>query len=65
MRYILPRKERKKQSRERYENLSIQEKEEIDNNGVNNAKSSLKMKNKGWLNTEKNIINWVKTLHND
>lgn len=65
MRYILPREERKKQSREGYENLSIQEKEEIDNNGVNNAKSSLKMKNKGWLNTEKNIINWVKTLHND
>ena len=65
MRYILPREEGKKQSRERYENLSIQEKEEIDNNGVNNAKSSLKMKNKGWLNTEKNIINWVKTLHND
>ena len=47
MRYILPREERKKQSREGYENLSIQEKEEIDNNGVNNAKSSLKMKNKG------------------
>ena len=65
MHYILPREERKKQSRERYENLSIQEKEEIDNNGVNNAKSSLKMKNKDWLNTEKNITNWVKTLHND
>ena len=43
-------------ARERYQNLSKEEKEIIDNMVVNVKKISLETKNKNLLSTEKNII---------
>ena len=49
------KKQLQKKARERYQNLSKEEKEKI-NMVVNNTKIYQKMKNKSWLSTEKILI---------
>ena len=53
-----------KETRERYQSLSKEEKEKkTHKRGVSNIKNSLKVKNKDWLSVERNITKWEKTLH--
>ena len=47
-------------------NISVflkKKKKKSNNMGVNDTKISQKMKNKGWLDIEKNITRWGKTPH--
>ena len=62
--YYQENKERlQKKARERYQNLSKEEKEKSDNMVMNVTKISQKMKKINWLSIEKNIIEWEKMLY--